>query len=250
MPVDLKVADVRVQYGGVFAVNGVSLTVQPGEVVGLIGPNGAGKSSLLNAVSGDVRASHGSVHLGAKDVTRLAPFHRARLGMARTSQTARVFEGLTVFEGLVTAARGGPGASFSRMVLRRREPRAERQAAARAWQMLDQFGQQGIADSFGRELSGGQRRFVDLAMALIRQPDLLLLDEPSVGVSPALVPGLLTELRRVAGAGTGILIVEHALEVIAALCDRVIVMASGVVIATGSYAEIIKSEQVRHAYLA
>ena len=213
MAVDLKVADVRVHYGGVFAVNGVSLTVQPGEVVGLIGPNGAGKSSLLSAVSGDVRASHGSVHLGTKDVTRMAPFRRARLGMARTSQTARVFEGLTVFEGLVTAARGGPGASFTRMVLGRREPRAEKQAAARAWEILDQFGQQGIANSFGRELSGGQRRRIEIARALLHHPRLLLLDEPTVGLDIASRQFMLDHVRKLCREdGIAVLLATHLID--------------------------------------
>jgi branched-chain amino acid transport system ATP-binding protein len=250
MPVDLTVCDVRVRYGGVEAVRGVSLAVHPGEIVGLIGPNGAGKTSLLNAISGDVRAASGSVCLGQRNVTRMASYHRARLGMARTSQTARVFEGLTVYEGLVTAARGGQGASLTRTVLGRRQPRAEQEAGEQAKAILNQLGQAAIADHFGRELSGGQRRFVDLAMALIRRPGLLLLDEPSVGMSPTLLPGFLEQLRRAAQAGTGILIIEHALEVIATLCGRVIVMAAGAVIAEGSYQQIIESELVRRAYLS
>jgi branched-chain amino acid transport system ATP-binding protein len=250
IPVALTVSDVRVHYGGVEAVRGVTLAVRPGEIVGLIGPNGAGKTSLLNAISGDIRVTRGSVSLGQRNVTRMASFRRARLGMARTSQTARVFEGLTVWEGLMTAARGGPGASLTRTVLGRRQTRAEQQAGEQARAILSRLGQAAIADHFGRELSGGQRRFVDLAMALIRRPSLLLLDEPSVGMSPALLPGFLDQLRGTARAGTGILIVEHALEVVATLCDRVIVMAAGAVIAEGSYQEIIKSEQVLRAYLS
>jgi ABC-type branched-subunit amino acid transport system ATPase component len=246
----LEVINLEVEYDGARAVSGVSLRVQRGEIVGLIGPNGAGKSSALNAISGDLRPSGGSVLLAGREVTRLPAFRRARLGMARTSQTARVFEKITVFEGLVTAARGAAGASLTRTLFGRGRQLDEQEASERAWRMLDQVGLEDIANMFGRELSGGQRRFVDLAMALIRAPELVLLDEPMVGVAPALLPRLTAELRRVAGSGSGILIVEHALEVVASLCDRVIVMAGGAVIAEGTYEEIAKDVEVRRAYLS
>jgi branched-chain amino acid transport system ATP-binding protein len=246
----VEVRELKVAYSGVPAVSGVSLSVRRGEILGLIGPNGAGKSSALNAISGDVRVAGGSVLFADRDVTRLPPFRRARLGMARTSQTARVFEGLTVFEGLMSVARGQQGASLTRTLLSRGQRAAERDAAELVWQLLDHHDFAHIADLFGRELSGGQRRFVDLAMALIRSPKLLLLDEPMVGVAPALLPRLMSELRSVADRGVGILMVEHALDVVAALCDRVIVMAAGSVIAEGTYAEIAENTQVRRAYLS
>jgi branched-chain amino acid transport system ATP-binding protein len=246
----LEVEDLRVTYRGVPAVGGISLSVRRGEIVGLIGPNGAGKSSALNAISGDVRAAGGSVRLAGHDITRLAPYRRARRGMARTSQTARVFEGLTVFEGLVTVARGAEGASLTRTVIRRGQRADEKETAQMVWGLLDHHGFAHIANLYGRELSGGQRRFVDLAMALIRAPELLLLDEPMVGVAPALLPSLMEELQRVARAGVGILMVEHALDVVAALCDRVIVMAAGGIIAEGTYQEIAEDVEVRRAYLS
>ncbi|MFZ1994983.1 MAG: ABC transporter ATP-binding protein [Solirubrobacteraceae bacterium] len=246
----LEVAHLRVTYRGVPAVSGVSLGVRRGEIVGLIGPNGAGKSSALNAISGDVRPAGGAVRLAGKDLTRLAPYRRARLGLARTSQTARVFEGLTVFEGLATIARGAQGASLTRTLIHRGQRDEERQASARVWELLDHHGFAHIADLYGRELSGGQRRFVDLAMALIRSPQMLLLDEPMVGVAPAILPRLMEALQDVARQGIGILMVEHALDVVAALCDRVIVMAAGEVIAEGTYQEIAADVEVRRAYLS
>lgn len=246
----LEVEDLQVTYRGVPAVGGISLSVRRGEIVGLIGPNGAGKSSALNAISGDVRAAGGSVRLAGHDITRLAPYRRARRGMARTSQTARVFEGLTVFEGLLTVARGADGASLTRTVVRRGQRADEKETAQMVWGLLDHHGFAHIANLYGRELSGGQRRFVDLAMALIRAPELLLLDEPMVGVAPALLPSLMEELQRVARAGVGILMVEHALDVVAALCDRVIVMAGGSIIAEGTYQEIAEDVEVRRAYLS
>ena len=196
----LEVSALRVTYGGAPAVDGFSLTIAPGEIVGLIGPNGAGKSSVLNAVSGDVRPTAGSIRLAGRDVTRLPAHRRARLGMARTSQTARVFEGLTVFEGLVTFAAGAEGASLTRTLLRRGQRSEEAEASELVWRLLDHHGFAHIADLYGRELSGGQRRFVDLAMALIRSPQLLLLDEPLVGVASAILPGLMSVLREAARA--------------------------------------------------
>ncbi len=249
-PALLAVRDLTVDYGGVRAVGGITLHVGRGEIVGLIGPNGAGKSSALNAISGDVPASGGTVVLNGRDVTRLAAYRRSRLGLGRTFQTAKVFEGLTVYEGLVTAVRGASGASLWQTIIGRGRRLEEEQAGERAWRMLDQAGLDHIADLFGRELSGGQRRFVDLTLALIKEPQMLVLDEPMVGVAPSLVPRLLNQLRSVAAQGTGILIVEHALEVVAALCDRVVVMAAGQVIAQGTYDEIAADTEVRRAYLS
>jgi branched-chain amino acid transport system ATP-binding protein len=249
-PALLEVSDLRVTYRGVPAVGGISLSVGRGEIVGLIGPNGAGKSSALNAISGDVHAAGGSVRLADRDITRFPPYRRARNGMARTSQTARVFEGLTVFEGLITVARGAQGASLMRTLVRRGQRPEEADAAERVWRLLDHHGFAHIADLYGRELSGGQRRFVDLAMALIRAPQLLLLDEPMVGVAPSILPGLMQALKEVAQQEVGILMVEHALDVVAELCDRVIVMAAGEIIAEGTYQEIAGNVDVRRAYLS
>ena len=248
-PAVLEVGDLRVAYGGVPAVDGVSLSVARGEIVGLIGPNGAGKSSVLNAITGDVRPAAGSIQFAGRDVTKLPIHRRARLGMARTSQTARVFEGLTVFESLVTFARGAEGASLTRTLLQRGRRLQEEQAAELVWEMLDRHGFAHIADLYGRELSGGQRRFVDLAMAQIRSPKLLLLDEPMVGITAAILPGLMSALREAAERSVGILMVEHALDLVAELCDRVIVMVEGRIIVSGTYEAIAEDVEVRRAYL-
>ena len=248
--VTLEVRGVEVHYDGVAAVQGVDLKLSPGEIVGLIGPNGAGKSSLTNAIAGDVRVKSGSILIGDRDVTRMAAYKRARLGMSRTSQTARVFGAMTVFEGLVTSVRGNAGASLATTLRVGSARVSEAAAAKKAWDLLDHLGLQHIANNFGNELSGGQRRSIDLAMAVIREPSILLLDEPMVGVAPALVPALLNEVRTMADRGAGVLIVEHALDVIASLCHRVIVLAAGTVIADGTYEEITQNEEVRRAYLS
>lgn len=244
------VEDASVVFGGVTALKGVSLALERGEIRGLIGPNGAGKSSVLNAISGDVRPAAGSIRLAGRVVTKLPAHRRARLGMARTSQTARVFEGLTVFEGLVTFVRGADGASLTRTLLHRGQRLEEEQAEELVWGLLDRHGFAHIADLYGRELSGGQRRFVDLAMALIRSPQLLLLDEPMVGVASAILPGLMSALREAAQNSVGVLMVEHALDLVAELCDRVVVMAAGNIIVSGTYEEIAANAEVRRAYLS
>lgn len=250
-PEVLELKNVEVRYGPVTVVNGITFSVSRGEIVGLIGPNGAGKSSVLGAVAGEVPQAGGTMLLEHRNVTRLSQFRRARAGMVRTFQTARVFDGLTVYENLCTAARGQAGASLSETVLHRRRQRREEQAAAeQVWALLRRFGLDGLANHLGSELSGGQRRLIELLMALIRSPVLLILDEPMVGVARVLVPGLLEEIRRESERGVAVVIVEHALEVVESLCDRVLVMANGVLISEGTYAEVVANAEVREAYLA
>lgn len=239
-----------VRYGGVAAVQGVSLEVFPGEIVGLIGPNGAGKSSVLAALAGQMRARGGVIRLGGQDVTRSSPYARARLGLARTFQTTSEFPAMTVFENLLVSSRGATGASLWHVASRWRTNRAEDQAAeARAWEVLDRFEMTDTANAYGAELSGGQRRLVEIMRCLMRDPALLLLDEPMVGVAPHLVKKISSDLRSVADDGIGMVLVEHALEVVRTLCDRVVVMALGRVIAEGSYDEVVADKGVRDAYL-
>lgn len=247
----LQVRDVVVRYGGVAAVNHVSFDLFPGQVMGLIGPNGAGKSSLLAAMGGQQRAHGGSVHLRGRNVTRMAPYTRARHGIGRTFQATSEFEGMTVFENLLVAARGTAGASLWRVSTHWRANRAdERRASAKAWEVLERFEMTDLVDAYGRELSGGQRRLVEIMRCLMRDPSVLLLDEPMVGVAPHLVAKFVRDLRDVAAEGIGLVIVEHALEVVEQLCDVVVVMAMGEVIATGPYQTVVKDEGVRRAYLS
>ncbi|HVB51426.1 MAG TPA: branched-chain amino acid ABC transporter ATP-binding protein/permease [Acidimicrobiales bacterium] len=239
-----------VRYGGVAAVQGVSFEVFPGEIVGLIGPNGAGKSSVLAALAGQLRPRGGVIRLGGRDVTKSPPYARARLGLARTFQTTSEFPGMTVFENLLVSSRGATGASLWHVAGRWRTNRAEDRAAeARAWEVLDRFEMTETANAYGAELSGGQRRLVEIMRCLMRDPALLLLDEPMVGVAPHLVKKISSDLREVADEGIGMVLVEHALDVVSTLCDRVVVMALGRVIAQGTYDEVVTDQGVRDAYL-
>lgn len=250
-PAVLDVRDIHVRYGGVEAVAGASLRIGSPEVVGLIGPNGAGKSSLLAAIGGQAQSVSGTVTLAGENVSNLPPHRRARRGIIRTFQTASVFDGLTVFENLLVAGVGDRGttlrAAFASKPRRRSRDGA---AAERASSVLDEFELWHIADHYGRELSGGQRRLVEIARCLMRSPKLLLLDEPMVGVAPHLVKRIGEHCRSICERGVAILVVEHSMEVIGTTCDRVVVMASGEVIDDGPFETVMRGQSVREAYLA
>jgi branched-chain amino acid transport system ATP-binding protein len=248
----LDVQNVSVRFGGVEAVRAVSFQLSRGEVVGLIGPNGAGKSSLLGALGGQFSLASGRVVLGGQDVTSLPPYRRARLGLVRTFQHTSTFDGLTVFENLLVSAMSGlrfPGSRLRDSLAGGRSRRARQAAAEEAvWERLREFDMAPMADSCGSELSGGQRRLVEIMRCLMQSPRVLLLDEPMVGVAPHLVERISDDCARIRESGVGIIIVEHALEVVQAVCDRVVVMASGQVVAQASYAEAMSSGAVREAY--
>jgi ABC-type branched-subunit amino acid transport system ATPase component/ABC-type branched-subunit amino acid transport system permease subunit len=242
----LEVRDISVRFGGVEAVRDVTLQVSAGEVVGLIGPNGAGKSSLLGALGGQFAVASGRVLLSGHDVTSLPPYRRARLGLVRTFQHTSTFDGLTVFENLLVSAMSARGSRLRDSLAGQRARQAE--AAESVWERLREFELTAMADKYGSELSGGQRRLVEIMRCLMQSPQVLLLDEPMVGVAPHLVERISDDCARISESGVAVVIVEHALEVIQAVCGRVVVMASGQVVTQASYAEAMSSGAVREAY--
>jgi len=247
----LDVRNVSVRFGGVAAVRDVSLQLRDREVVGLIGPNGAGKSSLLGALGGQIAVASGQVLLGGQDITAAPPYRRARLGVARTFQHTSTFDGLTVYENLLVSALGAQGSGLRGSLAGGRARRQRLAVAAEAtWSRLREFELADMADRYGAELSGGQRRLVEIMRCLMRSPRVLLLDEPMVGVAPHLVQRIQADCARIRDSGVAVIIVEHALEVVEAVCDRVVVMASGQVVAQASYAEAMSSGAVREAYFA
>ena len=246
----LAAKDVVISYGGVVAVDGVSFEVHAGEAVGLIGPNGAGKSTMLASLGGQARAAGGSITLDGHDVTRLPAYRRARLGLVRTFQSTSEFSDMTTFENLVTAGNGFAGARLSSVVFgRKANMRADREIAERAWHMLERFDMTHVANAWGKELSGGQRRLVEIMRCLMTSPKVMLLDEPMVGVAPHLVEKLVNDLKTIRDDGIAIVIVEHALEVVRELTDRVVVMSFGKKIADATYDEIVNNQEVQDAYL-
>jgi branched-chain amino acid transport system permease protein len=246
----LEVVGVSREFGGVRAVRDVSFSVRVGTLTGLIGPNGAGKSTLLAMLAGTLPVSSGTVLYRGQDVTGLAAFRRARLGLVRTFQLASEFKRLTVMENLLSAVPGNRGDSFRGAVLGKRYWRADETAAiARAEGMLERFGLEGFANHYAGDLSGGQRRLVEIMRALMAEPGMLLLDEPMAGVHPNLARRIGDQLLALCAEGMTILMVEHELAIMDEFCDPVVVMAEGSVLAEGTMAQLRARSEVVEAYL-
>jgi branched-chain amino acid transport system permease protein len=246
----LEVVGVSREFGGVRAVDDVSFSVRAGTLTGLIGPNGAGKSTLLAMLAGTLPVSSGRVIYRGQDVTGLAAFRRARLGLVRTFQLASEFKRLTVMENLLSAVPGNRGDSFRGAVLGKRYWRADETAAiARAEGMLERFGLEGFANHYAGDLSGGQRRLVEIMRALMAEPGMLLLDEPMAGVHPNLARRIGDQLLALCAEGMTILMVEHELAIMDEFCDPVVVMAEGSVLAEGTMAQLRARSEVVEAYL-
>jgi branched-chain amino acid transport system permease protein len=237
-------------YGGVRAVADVSLVVERGTLTGLIGPNGAGKSTLLALLAGTERATAGRITYQGSDITSMPAYRRARGGLVRTFQLASEFRRLTVLENLVTAVPGHRGDSFTGALTgpRRWRPDEER-AIGRAHALLAEFGLAEHANDLAGELSGGQRRLVEIMRALMTEPGMLLLDEPMAGVHPELARTLGQALVTLCAHGMTILMVEHELAIMDEFCDPVIVMADGAVLASGTMAQLRNRADVVEAYL-
>jgi branched-chain amino acid transport system ATP-binding protein len=234
----LAIDGIRVRFGGITALDGVSLAVGPGEVAGLIGPNGAGKTTLFNVVCGLQRHEAGTVRLGNRDLAGLGPHLRARLGLGRTFQRLEVFGSMTVRENVLVAAE-----------IRRRWARDDADPKAVAAELLAQVGLEAVAERRVEELPTGTARLVEVARALAAVPSVLLLDEPSSGLDEQETDELSVLLARVAGAGVGILLVEHDVELVMSTCARIFVLNFGRLLAAGTPDEIRADEQVEAAYL-
>jgi branched-chain amino acid transport system ATP-binding protein len=247
----LEVDGVAKHYGGVRAVDGASLSVGRGSITALIGPNGAGKSTLFDVVSGFERADGGSIRFDGHSIQRLPAFAIARRGLVRTFQMTKTLNVMTVLDNMLLAMPDHPGERLSTWIVRPwTSRRRESEARARAQQLLETFELASHANAYAGTLSGGQRKLLELARALMLAPRLVLLDEPLAGVNPTLGRRLLEhieELRR--REGTTVLFVEHDMEVVMNHSDRVVVMAQGRVIAEGSADEVRKNETVVEAYL-
>ncbi|MGA7173664.1 MAG: branched-chain amino acid ABC transporter ATP-binding protein/permease [Candidatus Dormiibacterota bacterium] len=242
--------EVGVNFGGVRAVDGFSIRIERARLTGLIGPNGAGKSTLLSAVAGTVKTTEGRIIYQGQDVTREHTYLRARSGLVRTFQLASEFKRLTVVENLLAAVPEQRGDTF-RGALRGRRYWGSEEAAAidQAKELMDQFGLTEYADTYAGNLSGGQRRLVEIMRAIMARPELLLLDEPMAGIHPTLARKIGKSLQELCANGMTILLVEHELAFMDEFCEPVIVMAEGRVLAEGSMAELRGQSEVVEAYL-
>ncbi len=245
----LVVKDLTVRFGGVVAVDGLSLTAPVGVITGLIGPNGAGKSTTFGVCSGFVRPLSGRVSFAGADLTGTPASHRARAGIGRTFQRIELFDSLSVLENVALGreARLAGTSPLTQLLARRGEGAAVAGAAREA---LERCGLSAVAGSRAGVLSTGQRRLVELARALAGGFRMLLLDEPSSGLDAAEVKRFGELLREVvATTGTGVLIVEHDMSVIADICDDVYVLDYGRLVFHGTPGEVLGSDVVRAAYL-
>ena len=247
----LSVERLTKRFGGLLALDGCTLDIAAGSITGLIGPNGAGKSTLFDVVAGFQAADSGRVLLEGHDISHLAPVERFRRGLVRTFQTPREFEKLTVLESLMLVPAGQSGETVWNAWLHWRQVQVEerrlRQEAKEVLAILHLADQR---DQYAGNLSGGQKKLLELGRAMMARSGVVLLDEPGAGVNPTLMGTLLEVLRRInRDHGYTFCIIEHDLDLIADLCDPVMVMAGGRVLACGTMDEVRSNADVIEAYL-
>jgi branched-chain amino acid transport system ATP-binding protein len=241
----LKVSGLKRAYGAIKAVDGVSFEVMPGEIFGVIGPNGSGKTTMFNSVLGQIDPDAGSIELNGRNITGKSPLQLNQLGVGRTFQTLQVFGKMTVRDNLIVAAQEHVGSMAGRLLAP-----GDSGLSAKADALMDQFRIRHVADKKAGELSYGQQKLVDIAMAFMSEPDLVLLDEPCAGVNPSLVGGISTLLKALNKTRKGsFVVIEHNMDFVMDLCHRILVMVEGKVMAVGTPAEIRGNRQVLDAYL-
>jgi neutral amino acid transport system ATP-binding protein len=247
----LEVRGVYKRFGGIHAVNNATFDVRRQSITALIGPNGAGKTTLFNVVTGFYGGDGGSVCFDGEEIFGLQPWRIARLGMVRTFQITKALAAMPVIDNMMLAAPDQPGELFRNLVFRPMAVRSrEKEVREQAMELLEIFNLTKLADDYAGTLSGGQRKLLELARALMTQPKLLLLDEPMAGINPTLGKRLLEHMRRLrTEQGVTFLFVEHDMEVVMNHSDRVIVMAEGTVISEGTPDEVRKDKKVIDAYL-
>ena len=241
----LEVRDIRKTYGAIKAVDGVSLSVRPGEIVGVIGPNGSGKTTLFNSILGQIQPTTGHVEFCGEDITGMAPLALSRRGIGRTFQTLQVFVKLSVRDNLIAAAQ-----EFRGTLTRRLFAPPDAGLGEHADRMIELFQLRHVARLPAGTLSYGQQKLIDIAMAFMPAPRLVLLDEPCAGVNPGLVEQLrelLVQLNRTQGGS--FVVIEHNMDFIMRLCPRVICMVEGKVLAEGAPEAVRSNPAVLEAYL-
>jgi len=242
----LRAIDMTIAYGGVLANDSINLTVGEGEFVGLIGANGAGKTTFVDGVTGFTPLMHGRVEFDGDDVTDLAPHRRPAVGLVRTFQAIELFDDLTVADNVLVASETSNWRSFARDLVRssRSNP-----ATARAQQALDLMTIGNLAGRLPSDLSNGQRKLVGVARALATRPTMVILDEPAAGLDATESLELSRILRQLPASGISVLLIDHDMQLVLSVCDRIYALDFGRVIAEGSPAEIRNSAAVVRAYL-
>lgn len=237
-------------FGGLVAIDHASIEVAKGSITGLIGPNGAGKTTLFNLLSNFIRPDKGRVLFDGEPIHQLQPYQIAQQGMIRTFQVARVLSRLSVLENMLLASQHQTGENFWNTWFKQKQIAAEeRQQREHAMTILDSIGLVHMAHEYAGALSGGQRKLLEMGRALMSHPKLILLDEPAAGVNPTLINQICDRILTWNREGLTFLIIEHNMDVIMSLCDRVWVLAEGRNLAVGTPTEIQTNAQVLEAYL-
>ena len=240
----LQIEGLAKRFGGVVASDNITLAVPPGELHAIIGPNGAGKTTLIGQLTGEMIPDAGRIRFGGTDITRLPTYRRSMLGLARSFQITSLFQDFTALDNVALAVQAHAGHSFRFW----RNARSESQLREPAGKALARVGLAARADTLVANMSHGEHRQLEIAMALATDPRMLLLDEPMAGMGPEESQRMVAILRELKGELT-ILLVEHDMEAVFALADRITVLVYGRVIASGAPAEVRANEEVRRAYL-
>lgn len=240
---------VRKEFGGVVAVDVDEISIQPGTLVSLIGPNGAGKTTFFDTVTGFQQAKGGEVRFDGETITGWEPYKIARRGLVRTFQLTRVLARMTVIDNMRLAADDQPGERLYGQFMPGAVRRKEAEITDRADSLLERFSLTHLREEYAGRLSGGQKKLLELARGLMVRPRMMLLDEPMAGVNPALGESLLHYVQELRDEGMTFLLVEHDMDVVMRVSERVIVMAAGRVIADGLPSEIRTDQRVIDAYL-
>ena len=239
----LEVEQARKRFGGVVAVDDVSLKVSAGTVTALIGSNGAGKSTLVNIISGVERLDQGAITLAGEEISKLAPAERTRMGVARTFQVPRLVEELSVLDNVMLGREAGEASVWWRSRKR------EREHEATALQRLQSAGLGHLAQRQVRTLGTGERKFIELVRALDEEPAVCLLDEPAVGLSMDEIEHLQTWISRLRSSGAAVLVIDHNLDFVQRLADFVYVMDVGRIVRSGSADELLGTREARGSLL-
>ncbi len=246
----ILVADnVRRQFGGLTAVDVAHVEIPRGLITALIGPNGAGKTTFFNLLTGFDKPNEGSWSFEGKNLAGVSPYKVARLGMIRTFQLTKALSLLTVIENMRLGAQKQPGENFFAALIRPLWVKREREITETADALLKRFKLDAKREDYAASLSGGQRKLLEMARALMSSPKLVMLDEPMAGVNPALTQSLLDHIKDLKSNGTTVLFVEHDMHMVRHISDWVIVMAEGKVVAEGPPSTVMKDQAVIDAYL-
>jgi branched-chain amino acid transport system ATP-binding protein len=246
----LKIEDVNKHFGGVYAVNGISLGITPGKIWGLVGPNGSGKSTLFNTILGIHHPDGGNIYLHDECITNLAPHQIYGLGLVNTFQVPRLFQALSVLDNMLVAGRGHQGDKFLfSLFLRKRWQRKEIELAEKAMEFLELLKLDHLALSPAGELSGGQRKLLELGKGLMASPTLLFLDEPAAGVNPNLGRSMFEKIEDLCQKGLSFFIIEHRLELLFDFSHWVYVMDKGKIVLEGKPYEVAKNPAFFQVYL-